>query len=58
MIKATVIFCFMLAGCAREAEPSTYAIPTASAADIKTALCPQHGPVAKAMAGCREDGDQ
>ena len=52
-----VLFGLALAGCTRDAQPRTYAIPTASAGEIKTALCPPHGPAAEAMTGCH-DGDE
>ena len=58
MTKLTVLLSLALAGCARDPQSKSYAIPTASAAEIETALCPQHEPVAKVMTCPRETTDQ
>ena len=57
-MRLTVLISLTLAGCTRDAKPETYAIPTASAAEIETTLCPQHGPAAATLTGCHEGNEQ
>ncbi len=56
MKRLIVVLSIALAGCSRDARSTTYGIPTASAAEIKIALCPPYGPKAKVMTCPRHDG--